>query len=237
MEERKAGESTGRYTARILDERHAVWEEKTTTSLMRYAINIDTVFILAERHNQLASQMASLENVRDVINQLTPLAEQKNADAQFELGLAYCEDGAAKDYKQAQNWFKKAAKQGIVEAQYNLGLCLIFEDKLFSMGPEYWIEKAAKKGFTQAQYCLGVFHATGMTLKKSVHFPKALKWWKKAAKVGHAEAQYTLGIYFNAMRDQPKKAAPWFVLAANQGHAVAQEKLNDLRAEHKNIKV
>ena len=50
------------------------------------------------------------------------LAEQGDADAQFNLALMY-KDGqeVPQDYKQAVRWYTKAAEQGAVRAQSNLG--------------------------------------------------------------------------------------------------------------------
>ena len=51
-----------------------------------------------------------------------PLAEQGNADAQFNLGLMYRKgEGVLQDYKTAMKWYKLAAEQGHASAQTNLG--------------------------------------------------------------------------------------------------------------------
>ena len=50
-------------------------------------------------------------------------AEQGDAKAQFNLGVAY-DDGkiVARDYKEAVKWYTKAAEQGYTSAQYRLGV-------------------------------------------------------------------------------------------------------------------
>jgi hypothetical protein len=51
------------------------------------------------------------------------LAEQGDADAQFNLGLMYeTGDGVARDYAEAIKWYRLAARQGISKAQNNLGV-------------------------------------------------------------------------------------------------------------------
>ena len=51
-----------------------------------------------------------------------PLAEQGDAEAQFNLGLMYYKGrGVPQDYAEAVKWYRKAAEQGVAEAQYNLG--------------------------------------------------------------------------------------------------------------------
>jgi TPR repeat protein len=54
-----------------------------------------------------------------------PIAEQGDADAQYNLGVMYANGtGVAEDYVQAVYWYRKAVDQGHVNAQnsmYNLG--------------------------------------------------------------------------------------------------------------------
>ena len=52
-----------------------------------------------------------------------PLAEQGNADAQYNLGLMYDNGtGVPQDYKTAVKWYRLSAEQGHADAQYNLGV-------------------------------------------------------------------------------------------------------------------
>ena len=56
------------------------------------------------------------------LKEFAALAEQGDADAQFNLALMYTNGhGVPQDYKQAVKWYTKAAEQGDAEAQYNLG--------------------------------------------------------------------------------------------------------------------
>ena len=53
----------------------------------------------------------------------TELAEQGDADAQFNLGGMYRRgEGVSKDMAQAAAWYRKAAEQGDAKAQFNLGV-------------------------------------------------------------------------------------------------------------------
>ena len=52
-----------------------------------------------------------------------PLAEQGNADVQFNLGLMYDKgEGVLQDYAEALKWYRLAAEQGVATAQNNIGL-------------------------------------------------------------------------------------------------------------------
>ena len=51
-----------------------------------------------------------------------PLADQGDAQAQFNLGVIYAKgQGVPQDYVEAMKWFRKAADQGDASAQSNLG--------------------------------------------------------------------------------------------------------------------
>src|SRR5512140_3043108 len=51
-----------------------------------------------------------------------PLADQGDADAQYNLGVMnFTGQGTAQDLAEAAKWFRKAAEQGDLNAQYNLG--------------------------------------------------------------------------------------------------------------------
>ena len=52
-----------------------------------------------------------------------PLAEQGDAQAQYNLGIMYDNgQGVPQDDAEAVKWYRKAAEQGIAKAQYNLGV-------------------------------------------------------------------------------------------------------------------
>jgi TPR repeat protein len=56
---------------------------------------------------------------------LRPLADQGNANAQFNLGVIYDRgQGVPQDYAQAVAWYRKAAEQGDPFAQFNL--CVMY---------------------------------------------------------------------------------------------------------------
>ncbi len=55
-----------------------------------------------------------------------PLAEQGDADAQFNLGVMYdIGQGVAQDYAEAAKWYRRGAEQGDADAQYNLGVMYV----------------------------------------------------------------------------------------------------------------
>ena len=57
---------------------------------------------------------------------ILPLAEQGDADAQFNLGyMYYAGQGVPQDYKEAVRLYRLSAEQGLAQAQYNLGLMYV----------------------------------------------------------------------------------------------------------------
>lgn len=98
-----------------------------------------------------------------------PLAEQGDADAQYEVGTLYAEGkGVAASDIIAATWFQRAAEQGVAGAQYNLavsfaeGLGVRKDDALAAK----WFRRAADQGMAYAQLNLGLMYAAGRGVPK-----------------------------------------------------------------------
>ena len=111
---------------------------------------------------------------------LKQLAEQGDPKAQFELGAIYyfpLDESIKKDINEAFKWYTKAALQGQVEAQYNLG---VMYDQGKGVPKNYsdaykWYKLAAEQGFANAQYNLGVMYYRGEGIPKN--YIDAYKWF------------------------------------------------------------
>jgi uncharacterized protein len=156
-------------------------------------------------------------------------AEQGNAQAQFNLGLAYYDGkGVPKDYAEAVKWYRKAVEQGNAQAQNNLGLCYqngtgVPKDDAEAVR---WFRKAAEQGLAQAQANLGVCYQNGTGVPKDD--AEAIRWFRKAAEQGNATGQAGLGLAYYDGKGVPKdydEAVKWYRKAAEQGLAVAQNNL------------
>ncbi len=119
-----------------------------------------------------------------------PKANQGDADSQFNLALLYLQgSGIPQDDRYAVYWLTKAAKQGHVIAQYNLG------DLYRHGGGEkiprdykqavYWLTKAAEQGCANAQYNLGDLYLCGGGEEVPRDYKQAFFWYTKAAEQGH----------------------------------------------------
>ena len=117
---------------------------------------------------------------------------------------------------EAERLFTEAAKQGLPDAQFNLGN--MYENgqgvkQDYSKARE-WYEKAAKQGHARAQNNLGFMYYHGQSVKQD--YTKAKEWYEKAVKQEHATAQNNLGfMYANVMGDY-SKAREWYEKAAKQ---------------------
>jgi hypothetical protein len=115
-------------------------------------------------------------------------------------------------------WFRKAAEQGDVRSQYNLGI-------LYEMGAgipvDYaesmkWFQKAARQDHTEAQTILGFryrFHGDGPESRA-----EAAKWFREAAEKGVATAQRALGGMYEKGDGVPQDlvlAHMWYSMAAS----------------------
>lgn len=83
-----------------------------------------------------------------------PLADQGDADAQYNLGQAYkMGRGVPQDLDIAESWYEKAAQQGHAPAAANLGLILFQKGERQKAIP--WLKMAADADDPRAEYVLG----------------------------------------------------------------------------------
>ncbi|MBR5893847.1 MAG: sel1 repeat family protein, partial [Bacteroidaceae bacterium] len=75
--------------------------------------------------------------------------------AQCNLGYCYgTGSGVEKDPTEAVKWYRKAAEQGQVNAQYNLGLCYEIGVAKDLAEAVKWYRKAAEQGHADAKAAL-----------------------------------------------------------------------------------
>ena len=100
------------------------------------------------------------------------------------------------DHGTALRLFRPLAEQGLVQAQYNLGL-LCHEGQ---GGPRdyvaaaLWYRKAAEQGVALAQAGLGLLYDEGLGVPQD--FAEAAKWYRMAAEQGVALAQTGLAFMY-----------------------------------------
>jgi uncharacterized protein len=124
---------------------------------------------------------------------LEPMARAGHAVAQWRLGLLYYHGhGVRESDAAARQWFERAARQGLADAQFELANMVIYGLADVPAGEDpartaaQWYFEAAMQGHAQAQYSLGILFLTGSGVLVSAE--EALKWIGRAAAQGHADA-------------------------------------------------
>lgn len=124
-------------------------------------------------------------------------------------------------------WFERAAKQGNVSAEYNLGVLYQYGRGVAKDGKKSleWYEHAAAKGHAGAMNNLGAAYGKGDIVEKDDK--KAAEWYRKAAEKGLPLAMYNLANAYNSgrgVRRDRVEAQKWYRKAADLGHPEAKKK-------------
>src|SRR5262249_48511432 len=111
---------------------------------------------------------------------------------------------------------KKQAAQGVVEAQFTLGVLYSKGERVPQNEAEAlkWFRLAAAQGHARAQLNLGLLYATGEGVPQDD--AEALRWFRLAADQGEAGAQFNLGVLYYTGEGVPQddvQAYKWFQLA------------------------
>jgi TPR repeat protein len=156
---------------------------------------------------------------------LLALIPIEDAELQFKKGFdAY--NRVPSDFVEAVKWYRKAAEQGHVAAQHNLGLCYQNGHGVSQNDSEAvkWYRKAAEKGNAISQFNLGGCYILGQGVSKDVN--EGIKWFQKAANQGYVSAQYWLGFQYEGQPSlKSTESYKWLNLAAEQGHEGAVKHL------------
>ena len=156
--------------------------------------------------------------------ELLQKAEAGDAEAQSELGRSLAASG---NRAEAEQWFRRAAQQGLPKAKHNLGVLALQDDNI----PEAcaWFEAASKDGWLNSTFALGALYL------EAGKIDDAMRPLESAARQGHPEAQEALGrIHFERETDADDVVArQWSELAAAQGNAAAMTRLGTIFHEER----
>ncbi|MGE4429776.1 MAG: SPOR domain-containing protein [Sphingobium sp.] len=123
------------------------------------------------------------------VGEWTPLAQQGDADAQFNLGQAYkLGRGVPVNIDLAIDYYRKAAAQGHARAEDNYGLMLFQQNRRIEAMP--YIERSAQRGEPRAQYLMGVALFNGDLTAKD--WPRAYAMMTRAASTDLPQATTSL---------------------------------------------
>ena len=126
------------------------------------------------------------------------LAKVGDEDAQMAVAAAY-ENGTDTilSRREAAKWYRLAAQQGNIEAQFRLARIVHDGDEGLKKSPEMaakLYEAAAKQGHVEAQNWLGYSYQHGLGFAPSD--ADAVNWYRRAADAGLAMAENNLGLMY-----------------------------------------
>ncbi len=138
---------------------------------------------------------------KTAISLFKPLAEQGNAEAQYNIGLLYDRGlGAPQNYREAIKWYEKSAEQGNANAQFELGFIY---DNGKGVPKNYgeaikWYRKSAKQGNANAQTFLGAMYSVGHGASRNLI--RAYMWFSTAKANGNSTGEE---LFKRVRRDIP----------------------------------
>jgi TPR repeat protein len=182
------------------------------------------------------------DDVAAAVSELRPLAEQGNAEAQFNLGSLYYQGwGVPQDYREAAQWLRKAAEQNYGFAQATLGTIYAegVQGVIEKDNPQalMWFILAAAQGDTEAMEFrdslamkmtpkqITEAQKLALEFKSQDAYMKLLRELKPLAEKGDATAQFKVGLIYYKGQGVPSdylESLNWFNKAALQGHPLAQ---------------
>lgn len=158
-----------------------------------------------------------------------PTVEEGDAIEQLKTALEYDRKG---QYEKAAEWYRKAAEQGLSEAQNNLGV--MYKDgqgvKKDYQEAVRWFQLAARQGNVLAQSNLGWMYQRGRGVAQD--YDSARYWYTQAAQQDHAAAQNNLGVMYRdglGLLPDTATARYWFEKAALKNLPQAQHNLEQLK--------
>lgn len=194
--------------------------------IRRVQNEMHTGIFIGNEHAGRHESSAALERAR-------ARAERGDADAQFEVGLAYSKGLAVpRDFGEAYSWWLKAAQQNNARAQYYLGLLFetgqgVAQDR---QAAAVWFQRAAEQNLPEAQFRLGALFADGGGGVQQ-DYGETLRWWTRAAQQGDVNAQVELGLLYSEGKGTARdyaKAYDWWKKAADRNSPIAQNNLGVL---------
>ena len=148
-------------------------------------------------------------NLRSPLSNVLLCALREQVLAQHILGLWYDtgDYGLTEDDQEAVRWYRLAAEQGWVDAQYHLGLMYadgegVPEDDEEAVG---WYRLAAEQGYASAQTNLGLMYVNGEGVPEDLVL--AYMWYNLSACQGNSYARwYKIIIEQRMTREQIAEA-------------------------------
>lgn len=192
------------------------------------------IFMMAQQPDAaLTDEITPDASLPETIKTLEDKAFNGVAEAQHDMAALYTsgQAGVTQNYERAIDWFKLAARQGIANAAYNLGVMYqqgmgTAQDMDLALN---WYRRAAQLGHAEAQYNLGIAYIEGIGTPYNPNMAAA--FFKEAAFGGINEAAYNLGLILeNGLLGEvrARDALIWYRAASENGNEEALAALQAL---------
>ncbi len=158
-----------------------------------------------------------------------------SAEESFKTAVAYSTgEGGTQDSVQAAQWMRRAATQGHLYAQFNLGEAYMNGYGVRQNHSEgiRWLQRAANSGLADAQVSLGLKYDKGVAVAQNME--SAVKWFRAAARQGNRDGQNNLGIAYatgEGIGMDYVQAYQWFELARLAGHPSSGDYRENIASE------
>ena len=122
------------------------------------------------------------KDIKVGLEHISKAADYDIAVAQYLIGVCYDNGiGVKQDLERAMSWYKKAAEQGVPEAQCDYGIACTAKNNMYEAF--IWVTKAAEQENAKAQYTLAWNYSLANNASQAKH------WMSKSA-----ENNYTLAL-------------------------------------------
>jgi localization factor PodJL len=183
------------------------------------------------RAEEPAQAVPVANTVADAPLTLEAAATSGDPVARYRLALQRLEAG---DVQGGMTLMRRAAEQGIPDAQFRYGRALERGEGVTADADagRQWIERAAENGHLRGMYEAGVAYVNQAPTPANQQ--AAARWFEQAALHGMGDSQFNLGLLFEEGFGVPQSAADayaWFLIAAAGGDTAAGERAAALRRE------
>ncbi|MCW8888434.1 MAG: sel1 repeat family protein [Gammaproteobacteria bacterium] len=158
-----------------------------------------------------------------------------SSEEAFRIGINYSTGaGGIQDSAKASQWMRRAAEQGHLYAQFNLGEAFIngYGVEQNDLEGVHWLKRAANGGLADAQVSLGLKYDEGVGVAQNA--VTAVRWFMAAARQGNRDGQNNLAIAYamgEGITQDNVQAYIWFERARLAGHPLSGEYLGKVASE------
>lgn len=176
------------------------------------------------------------ERYRAAFRHFSAAAGAGDPEGQYRLGLLYSHgEGVLRHPPDAVSWYRRAALQGHLEAEFQLSLAYLHGQR---GAGDRWYQAAIVSDPPSAEWNRALWFPSGMLLQPD--YREALRWSLLAAEQGLAEAQANVGsLYLRGLGCECNydEARRWYEMAAAQGNGEAAHGLGMIHANGLGIAV